>query len=282
MCSTCGCGGSDPVTLTKIGDEKNQQHFHPGKSIELHAGGNLTPNSSMISSGRQVKTVIDIERDILEENQYRAIRNRGTFTSNHTFAINLVSSPGAGKTALLEKSLIHLSESLNCYVIEGDQQTSNDAQRIAQTGVPVVQINTGKGCHLDAEMIYCALDQLQIERSSLLFIENVGNLVCPALFDLGEHARVVIASVTEGEDKPIKYPDIFQSADLCLINKVDLLAYVPFAMDSFKSYAHQVNSKMEILEVSALTGQGMQPWYDWIHQTRAALQMNRLTHPMIS
>jgi hydrogenase nickel incorporation protein HypB len=205
--------------------------------------------------------------DILNQNNRLAERNRGFFEARYMLAINLVSSPGSGKTTLLERTLTDLQAHQSCAVIEGDQQTQNDARRIAATGAPVVQINTGKGCHLDADMVNKAIKQLELKDHTILFIENVGNLVCPAMFDLGEQARVVIASVTEGDDKPLKYPDMFHSSQLCIINKIDLLPYVPFDVEQFKANARQVNPHLQFIEASALKGDGLQPWYHWLqHQ----------------
>jgi hydrogenase nickel incorporation protein HypB len=211
-----------------------------------------------------LKTVIELERDIMQKNDLLAERNRGYFEAKNILALNLVSSPGSGKTSLLERTLHDLKDELKCFVIEGDQQTSNDANRIAKTKVPVVQINTGKGCHLDSDMVNKAVKQLAPTEGSVLFIENVGNLVCPSLFDLGEGARVVIISVTEGDDKPIKYPDMFHSAHLCIINKIDLLPYVEFDLEKAKEYALRVNHHLEFIELSATTGSGMEQWYNWL------------------
>lgn len=210
--------------------------------------------------------MIQLEQDILLQNQLLAERVRGFLEAKNILALNLVSSPGSGKTALLEKTLRRISEKIPCYVIEGDQQTSQDAQRIAATGVPVVQVNTGKGCHLDSEMVHRAIKQLRPVENSLLFIENVGNLVCPSLFDLGESKRVVIMSVTEGEDKPIKYPDMFHSSQLCLFNKVDLLPYLEFDLDQAKQYARQINPALECLDVSATREEGLEAWIDWLER----------------
>jgi hydrogenase nickel incorporation protein HypB len=182
--------------------------------------------------------------------------------------LNLVSSPGSGKTALLTRTLEDLKSEFPLAVIEGDQQTANDAERIRQTGVKALQINTGKGCHLDAHMVGHAIEPLQPADDSLLFIENVGNLVCPAAFDLGEAHKVAILSVTEGEDKPIKYPDMFHASDLMLLNKIDLLPYLNFSVEQCIEYACRVNPDIKILEVSAETGEGMDAWYQWIRATR--------------
>lgn len=195
-----------------------------------------------------------------------AERNRGYFEAKNITALNFVSSPGAGKTTLLEKTITALKEELPFFVIEGDQQTMNDAERIDATGVPVIQINTGSGCHLDSVMVNSALKQLSPDPDSLLLIENVGNLVCPALFDLGEAKRIVVISVTEGDDKPIKYPTIFRNADLCIINKTDLLPHVEFDVEKTKEYARRIQPQIEFIETSATKGDGMEAWFDWLKQ----------------
>jgi hydrogenase nickel incorporation protein HypB len=237
MCVTCGCSSSG--------------HAHD------HAHEHLHDNNSE-------KRLIELEQDVLHENNLLAQRNRGYFEGRNIFAMNLVSSPGSGKTTLLEKTLTDLKGEWEFAVIEGDQQTTNDADRIHATGTKVTQINTGKGCHLDAHMVFHALQGMKLKPDSMLFIENVGNLVCPSMFDLGENQRVVVISVTEGEDKPIKYPDMFYSAHLCVINKIDLLPYVPFNLEKCKAYIRQVNPNMEILEVSCTSGAGLSNWYDWL------------------
>jgi len=210
------------------------------------------------------KKLIEIEQDVMADNNSHAEKNRQYFIKNNILAINLLSSPGAGKTTLLEQTLGDLKSQCEMAVIEGDQQTDRDAQRIAATGAPVVQINTGKGCHLDAHRIGHALEDFALPQKSILFIENVGNLVCPALFDLGESFKVVILSVTEGEDKPVKYQDMFAAADLMVINKTDLLPYVEFSMEQCLHYAKQINPKMQILQLSATTGDGLTDWYAWL------------------
>lgn len=251
MCSTCGCDHDSKVTITQAG-EPNYRLVEPGTL--------LTTAKPREDHSREIA----VERDILEKNNSLANHNREHFSERHIFSLNLVSSPGSGKTSLLERTLTDLKHDLNFYVIEGDQQTMNDANRIAATGVPAVQINTGKGCHLDADMVHRALHQLQPQDSSVVFIENVGNLVCPAMFDLGENVRVAIISVTEGDDKPLKYPDMFASSDLCLINKIDLLPYVKFDVQKTKEYARRVNPRLNFLEISATTGEGMAKWYRWL------------------
>ncbi len=176
----------------------------------------------------------------------------------------MVSSPGSGKTTFWKRPLAHLISSRKIYVIEGDQQTLIDADRIEKAGAPAIQINTGSGCHLDAKMIESALKKMDIEADSILFIENVGNLVCPAMFDLGEYKRVLVISVTEGEDKPLKYPNMFESSHLCLINKSDLLPHVDFSIEEFMKNARLVNHHLEFITMSAKTGEGMNLWFDWI------------------
>ena len=195
-----------------------------------------------------------------------ASRNSGYFEAKGIVALNLMSSPGSGKTTLLEQTIRQLKGSMKVAVIEGDQQTLNDAERIDRTGVPVVQVNTGNGCHLDAEMIRQAVSKLEPQEGSVLFIENVGNLVCPSLFNLGEQSRIVIISVTEGEDKPQKYPTMFEHADLCVINKTDLLPYVDFDVKKTREYALTVQPGLEFIELSAKTGEGMEQWIEWIRK----------------
>ncbi|TAJ46003.1 MAG: hydrogenase accessory protein HypB [Chitinophagaceae bacterium] len=237
MCATCGCGPNS--------HEHDHSHDH-----------SLQPGNG--------KKIVDVEQDILQENNLLAQRNRGFFEGRNILAINLVSSPGSGKTSLLERTLTDLKSELNFAVIEGDQQTTNDADRIHATGTKVTQINTGKGCHLDAHMVLHAVQGMKLLPDSVLFIENVGNLVCPAMFDLGEQERAVVISVTEGDDKPLKYPDMFHSSTLCIINKIDLLPYVKFDVAKAKEYARKVNPKLEIIELSCTTGEGMSQWYDWL------------------
>jgi len=212
------------------------------------------------SHGRQ----IIIEENALQVNRLSAERNRGYFEAKNLVALNLVSSPGSGKTSLLEKTIIALKDRTNIYVIEGDQQTMNDANRIDAAGAPVVQINTGNGCHLDADTVHKAVKKLDIQSKGILMIENVGNLVCPSLFDLGEAKRVVIISTTEGDDKPLKYPTIFETSDICIINKTDLLPYVDFSVAQAKEYAQRVNPKLRFFELSVKTGEGMEAWLKFI------------------
>ncbi len=269
MCSTCGCGSDENgVTIKIINGEEDQvydhdhdedyDHDHDHSHDDDHEHGHHHHHH------HDHDHVVDLEKDILAKNQLKAERNRGFFEALNIFSINLVSSPGSGKTTLLEKTILDLKDKIKLSVIEGDQQTSNDAKRIHQTGVPVIQINTGKGCHLDSEMVSKSLKLLQPQPNSVLMIENVGNLVCPAMFDLGESMRVVIVSVTEGEDKPLKYPDIFHGSQVCIINKIDLLPHLQFDLEKLKSYTLQVNPHIRFFEVSATTGEGMNEWYEFL------------------
>ncbi|MBP7512456.1 MAG: hydrogenase nickel incorporation protein HypB [Bacteroidia bacterium] len=229
MCATCGCDSHD----------NNHSHSH-------------------------TKKVVNIEKDVLHENNLLAERNRGFLEAKNIFALNLVSSPGSGKTTLLERTLTDLKGEIEFAVIEGDQQTTNDADRIHATGTKVTQINTGKGCHLDSHMVMHAIQGMKPKDNSVLFIENVGNLVCPAMFDLGENERVVIISVTEGDDKPLKYPDMFHSSNVCIINKIDLLPYVTFSMEKVKENALKINPELQIIELSCTSSQGLENWYNWL------------------
>ena len=217
--------------------------------------------------------MVQIEQDILSKNNAYATQNRQRLAARGIFTLNLVSSPGSGKTTLLCKTIEMLKGRQPVTVIEGDQQTSQDAERIRATGAPAIQINTGKGCHLDAHMVGHALEQLNPAEGALLLIENVGNLVCPAAFDLGEAHKVVILSVTEGEDKPIKYPDMFRAASLMLMNKCDLLPYLSFKVDAAIDFARRVNPAIEVIEVSATTGQGMDDWLAWIERQAAVARL---------
>jgi len=254
MCDTCGCG-SNEVTFRKPGQAPNHTHFKDHHHHDL-------PHDHEHDHSH----TIDVEQDVLSKNNLLAERNRGYFEALGILALNLVSSPGSGKTTLLEKTIAGLKDSVQVAVVEGDQQTTNDADRIYKSGAPVIQINTGAGCHLDADMINKAVKELKPAKDSLLLIENVGNLVCPALFDLGEAHKVVIISVTEGEDKPEKYPHMFAASDLCIINKTDLLPYVDFDVEKCKHSALQVNHHLEFIELSATTGAGLENWLSWINK----------------
>lgn len=263
MCTTCGCGAGE----SRIEGKDMHAHEHPHEHGHSHRHGSAHSHAPGMSQSRMVQ----IEQDILEKNNQYANANRLLFANRGILALNLVSSPGSGKTSLLVRTLQDISGDVSLSVIEGDQETSHDADRIRETGVTAIQINTGKGCHLDAHQIGHALEQLAPADSSVVMIENVGNLVCPAAFDLGEAHKVVILSVTEGEDKPIKYPDMFYAADLLLLNKIDLLPYLDFDINKCIEYARRVNPGIQVLQVSATTGEGMADWYKWVklaHQTR--------------
>ena len=247
MCTTCGCGG-DGATL--------DGHAHAHEPAPLRPG----------------RRRVSLEQNLLAKNDALAAQNRERCAAQSWFTLNLVSSPGSGKTTLLEATIRRLQGRVPVVVIEGDQQTSQDADRIKAAGAPAVQINTGKGCHLDAHMVGHALDLLAPPAGAVVMIENVGNLVCPAAFDLGEAHKVVILSVTEGEDKPLKYPDMFAAADLLLLNKVDLLPYLRFDVEQCLAFARRVNPGIEVLRVSAQSGEGLDAWIAWIEARRLAPQ----------
>ncbi|WP_282780055.1 hydrogenase nickel incorporation protein HypB [Phaeodactylibacter xiamenensis] len=284
MCGVCGCGSDAQGPKVALPSEKGHDHHHHEHDHHHdhghhhhhghdhhhhghdhhHDHGHHHHHGHDHSHDHGRQAVVELEQNILHRNQLLAERNRGYFAAKNMLAINLVSSPGSGKTSVLERTLREMKDRTDFYVIEGDQQTFNDADRIDAVGVPVVQVNTGQGCHLESDMVQQALQKLKPRDGSLLFIENVGNLVCPAMFDLGENYRVVIISTTEGDDKPIKYPDMFHSAQLCLINKIDLLPYVNFEVEKAMDYARRVNPHIEFLEVSATNGEGMDAWYAWL------------------
>lgn len=252
MCNTCGCEDNSNVKIYKPENVHEHHHSH-GSSVTHHHHHTEHHNRK-----------ISVEQDILSKNNLLAERNRGYFEALRIFAINMVSSPGSGKTSIIERTLSEMGKDVDFYVIEGDQQSANDAKRIQKAGGNAIQVNTGNGCHLDASMVNQATNQLTPKQNSILIIENVGNLVCPAMFDLGEKKRVAIFSVTEGDDKPEKYPTIFHTSDVCIINKIDLLPYVDFDIEKAKTVAKHLNSEMIFFEVSAKTGEGMEEWYDWL------------------
>jgi len=277
MCETCGCGKPGEFTVHDHSHSHSHDHDHDhdhdhNHDHEHHHGhdhshDHVHPHSHDHEHGK----VIDLNVNILSENNRIAELNRRFFAGRKVMCLNLVSSPGSGKTTILEKTIASLKGSQKMSVIEGDQQTLLDAGRIEKAGAPAIQINTGSGCHLDARMVDIALQKLDPEAKSILFIENVGNLVCPAMFDLGEHKRVVVISVTEGDDKPLKYPYMFQSSHLCLINKSDLLPYVDFSTDETIRHARSINPSLEFIVLSAKTGEGMERWLEWIaRQAEAA------------
>ena len=249
MCATCGCAGTEHEH-----DDGAHEHEHG-----THPHG-YAPSDGALRAPR----VVSLEADVLAKNDRMAHRNRAWLESRGVLALNFVSSPGAGKTTLIEKTIGNLRGEMDVAVIEGDQATSLDADRIRRTGARAVQVNTGTGCHLDAAMVNHALPALELRRGSLLVIENVGNLVCPALFDLGERAKVVVTSVTEGEDKPLKYPHMFRASELVLMNKMDLAGHVGFDRRRFDHGLTEVNPRARVIAVSAARGDGMGEWADWL------------------
>jgi hydrogenase nickel incorporation protein HypB len=275
MCETCGCSDSAEFKINGLHNDEHNDHHHnhdPEYDHEHehghHHGHDHGPHSHEHGHTHHHddsnQKVINLNLDILSSNNRLAQLNRRFFEGRKVLCLNLVSSPGSGKTTILEKTIRALIPSRKIAVIEGDQQTLLDADRIEKAGAPAIQINTGSGCHLDARMVELALQKLEVETGSILFIENVGNLVCPALFDLGEMKRVVVISVTEGEDKPLKYPYMFQTSHLCLINKSDLLPYVDFDVQKAIGYARSINPKLEFIVLSAKSGEGMELWYKWL------------------
>ncbi|MET4101826.1 hydrogenase nickel incorporation protein HypB [Roseovarius sp. MBR-78] len=266
MCNVCGCGTG---SVEGHGHDHDHHHAHHhdhggGHGGDLHFGHGA---AGVEVAGMSQARLIEIETDILSKNDRHAAANRARLAALGTFAINLVSSPGSGKTTLLCRTIEALGAQ-PLAVIEGDQQTANDADRIRATGAQAVQVNTGKGCHLDGHMVGHAMDHLDIAPASLLFIENVGNLVCPAAFDLGEDCKVAILSVTEGEDKPLKYPDMFTASRLALLNKVDLAPYCDVDLDLIEANLRRVNPGLEVIRVSARTGEGMESWLNWLQGSR--------------
>ncbi|MET4236010.1 hydrogenase nickel incorporation protein HypB [Bradyrhizobium sp. i1.4.4] len=293
MCTVCGCSDGKASIEDAHGHhhdhgdghEHGGHHHHDrghGHDHHHHGGAHdhapdeaglldcgANPAGQKIA-GMSSDRIIQVERDILDKNNRLAADNRARFAADGVLAFNLVSSPGAGKTSLLVRALSELKASFAIGVIEGDQQTSNDAERIRATGVPAIQVNTGKGCHLDAAMVGEAYDRLPWLNGGLLFIENVGNLVCPAAFDLGEACKIVVFSTTEGEDKPLKYPDMFAASSLMLINKIDLAPVLDFDLAKTIDYARRVNPKIEVLTASARTGEGFATFFAWIRKRMAA------------
>jgi len=286
MCTTCGCGSGETTIESASGSQHEHAHEHGHDPVSHHEHEHVMADGSVVrhshadgratdlhfghgpahahAPGLSQARMVQIEQDILAKNDAHARFNREFLAERGIFAVNLVSSPGSGKTTLLAETIARLQPATKVTVIEGDQQTSHDADRIRASGARALQINTGKGCHLDASMVERALERLQPDEDSVLFIENVGNLVCPAAFDLGEAHKVVVLSVTEGEDKPLKYPDMFRAASLMLLNKVDLLPYVSFDVDRCIAYARRINPAMEVMQVSATKGDGMDHWTNWV------------------
>ncbi|WP_428548290.1 hydrogenase nickel incorporation protein HypB [Profundibacter sp.] len=267
MCTTCGCGEGEVTVEGKAPhghDHHDHDHHHHYGDVHDYGRGPAHAHAPGLSQARMV----EIEQNILAKNDEYAAANRAVLAAAGTLALNLVSSPGSGKTTLLTATLSRLKESLPLAVIEGDQQTANDAERIRETGVRAIQVNTGKGCHLDAHMVGHAMERLYLS-GGVLFIENVGNLVCPAGFDLGEAHKVVILSVTEGEDKPLKYPDMFHASDLMILTKTDLLPHLDFDVEACIAHARRINPRIKVLRLSARSGEGMAGWLGWIEAARA-------------
>ncbi|MEO1095131.1 MAG: hydrogenase nickel incorporation protein HypB [Cyanobacteria bacterium J06638_28] len=270
------------VTHTHSETETPNHHHSHGQ----HPNGHHHPHPEVIDQSRQPATThtiqpiqlshsaqthaqahgttLTLEQNLLAKNDLLAAQNRGWLKGRNVTALNLVSSPGAGKTTLLVKTITDLQPAIPISVIEGDQETANDAERIAATGCATIQVNTGTGCHLEAAMIERGLETIKPPEDSLLLIENVGNLVCPALFDLGEQAKVAMLSVTEGEDKPLKYPHMFRASQAMVLTKIDLLPYVNFDVERCLAYARQVNPDLAIFQVSAVSGAGLGDWYAWL------------------
>jgi len=304
MCVTCGCSDGAQPTYTRPGEPTaNSQphshthvladgtvithshggtsahsskghapHLHEHSADHLHHGHSATTelNVSARSAATHAQahgTTLTLEQNLLAKNDLIAAQNRGWLKGRNITALNLVSSPGAGKTTLLVRTITDLQPEIPITVIEGDQETANDAERIAATGCATIQVNTGTGCHLEAAMVDRALEYLKRPENSLVLIENVGNLVCPALFDLGEKAKVAMLSVTEGEDKPIKYPHMFRASQVMVLTKIDLLPHVNFDVQRCLDYARQVNPQLQFFQVSATTGAGLDAWYDWLKST---------------
>jgi len=282
MCATCGCGSLDVLIGGKRPSRPQNRGLIsfrlPKNNADIIAAENHQHQLPQFEQLPETVSsrMVQVERDLFAKNDALATGNRKFFAAYNMLALNLVSSPGSGKTTLLVRTLNALKESHSMAVIEGDQQTDNDAERIRATGVPAIQINTGKGCHLDASMVGHALQQLEIPQNTLLFIENVGNLVCPAAFDLGEAAKVVVLSVTEGEDKPLKYPDMFRAARLMLLNKCDLLPYLNFDVVQVINNAKRVNPDIEIIQLSATSGEGMNAWLAWLAEAADAQRSTAL------
>ncbi|BBA79146.1 hydrogenase accessory protein [cyanobacterium endosymbiont of Rhopalodia gibberula] len=280
MCVTCGCSDNSQVRFTNLEaevtitvDGHHHTHILDDGTMVTHSHDNQDHYSHFHSHSRTKSsqthsqihgTTVSLEENILKKNDSIAAQNRVWFKKHNILALNLVSSPGSGKTTLLTRTIEDLKDRIKISVIEGDQETANDARKIKKTGCKVIQINTGMGCHLEAAMVEKSCTELNPPANSILMIENVGNLVCPALFDLGEYAKVAILSVTEGEDKPIKYPHMFQKSNVMILTKIDLLPYLQFDVNRCLDYAKQVNPNICIFQVSSITGEGLSIWYNWL------------------
>ena len=286
MCATCGCSTGAKATVVgehphDHGHDHDHDHDHAHSHDHAHAHShdhphehghhhheneneNPNPNQNQTQPTPRPTTTVDLEARVLAKNDALAARNRAWFAGREILALNLVSSPGSGKTTLLERTIRDLGKELPLAVIEGDQETSNDADRIRAAGAPAVQVNTGTGCHLEADMVARGLAELKPAARTVLMIENVGNLVCPAMFDLGERAKVIVLSVTEGEDKPLKYPHLFRAAAVMVLNKIDLLPHLDFDVQAAVRNARMVNPQIQVFQLSAKSGEGLAAWYAWI------------------
>jgi|CZKT01.1.fsa_nt_gi hydrogenase nickel incorporation protein HypB len=284
MCATCGCSGAAVVRLVTADEPDaaggHRAAGHPAGAHDDHGThdhrhqhhDDLAPDEFLIKAPGDSDRTVQLQQKVLAKNDALAQRNREWLRQRGILAVNLMSSPGAGKTTLLERTAGDLAERISISVVEGDQETALDARRIRAAGCEVVQINTGAGCHLDAQMLADGLAALDPPTGSIIMIENVGNLVCPALFDLGEEARVVLASVTEGADKPVKYPHMFRRADLVLVTKTDLLPYVDFDVRRYAADLRKVSPGALMIQLSAVTGQGIDAWYQWLRRRTPAPQ----------
>jgi len=297
MCRTCGCsddaqpvltdlqtGAKVPLGTDRQHHDHERGHAHPHTHDHDHAHDDshehghfhehTHENAGASAHTHHHDNVIRLEQDLLAKNRLLAERNRGWLAGRDILALNLISSPGAGKTTLLERTIRDLADQLPISVIEGDQATLHDAERIQATGCRVVQINTGAGCHLEADMTARGLTQLDPPMHSVVMIENVGNLVCPALFDLGERAKVVIMSVTDGEDKPVKYPHIFRASEVMILNKIDLLPYLQFDVERCLHFARLVNPRLRVMQLSTMNGDGLDAWYGWLRELSPRLALS--------
>ena len=276
MCLTCGCGNNDEVRVLTLDahDHSHHDHHHHGHEHHDHEHHDHEHSHHLADAVQRPTPSTEnliIGEAILAKNDHLAQHNREWFAERSITALNLMSSPGSGKTSLLERTIAEFGDARPVCVIEGDQETTFDSERIRRAGARAIQVNTGAGCHLDAPMVQSAVQALDPKPGSWLFIENVGNLVCPALFDVGEHAKVVIISVTEGQDKPLKYPHMFAVADLVIVNKTDLLPYVDFDIEIFCGYAQSLNRTAEIMPLSVKSGDGLDAWYAWLRTAAPAV-----------
>jgi hydrogenase nickel incorporation protein HypB len=260
--------------------DHHHEHHHHGREHrhdDRHGPDNGHAGHAHADHGPgHPRDIVELEAQVFAKNDALAAKNRAWFAGREILAVNLVSSPGAGKTTLLERTIRDLGQELPLFVLEGDQATANDGARIRAAGAPVVQINTGTGCHLEADMVARGLMALKPQAGAVVLIENVGNLVCPAMFDLGERAKIAVLSVTEGEDKPLKYPHMFRAAEVMILNKIDLLPYVDFDAERAIAYAREVNPDITVLRVSARSGEGLDAWYDWLRREHAAAREVKL------